>query len=286
MKIVALCTSYNRKDLTIRCIKSLLNQKDMSDTTIEVVVVDDRSTDGTPSCINASFPSVKVLNTSGCFYWCRSMAYGWDKYIKSIDFDFLLVFNDDVILFDTALRKLIDAYLENLDQNKLTMISGAFSYKKNKKVSYGGFRSVGKINPLRMDLLQPNGSAQLIDALNMNLVLIPISVIEKIGFLNSKFQHGMGDIDYSMRLVSFGGQCLLTPDYVGLCNRNGSSRRYNEPHISLLVRYIRLLSIKEQPLHSRYLLYKNHGGKFWIFNFFSPYVTLIFKHIYWLYKSR
>ena len=79
MRIYALMTIYNRKKLTLDCLRCVSNQ---NYTNFEIVVVDDGSIDGSVEAIKENFPKVTVIKTTGNLWWTASMNKGV-KYILS-----------------------------------------------------------------------------------------------------------------------------------------------------------------------------------------------------------
>ncbi len=63
MDITCIIPVFNRRQLVLEAIKSVLKQECSHD--IEIIVVDDGSTDNTPDAVRASFPEVKVIQTEG-----------------------------------------------------------------------------------------------------------------------------------------------------------------------------------------------------------------------------
>ena len=63
-KVEIVMPSFNRRELTLQCLRSI---KRLDQTGIEVhaIVVDDASTDGTPEAIREQFPDVEVISTKG-----------------------------------------------------------------------------------------------------------------------------------------------------------------------------------------------------------------------------
>ena len=107
MKIIALATCYNRCDLTLRSLDSLYRQSLPSNFSLDICLVDDGSSDGTSDMVESTFPDVTVLKGTGDLFWAGGMRFGWEHYVKQQDFDFLLVFNDDVLLLPDALNTIL-----------------------------------------------------------------------------------------------------------------------------------------------------------------------------------
>ena len=132
-KLVILFTCFNRKDKTEKCINSLVNNKDFD---LEFIIVDDGSTDGTKEMFKSLQDEVKltVLDSGGDAYYSGGMRIGME-YIKNnegVDFNYVLLVNDDVLFCDDCIDKLVQ---QNQKQGKSVTI-GATCDSKN-QLTYG-----------------------------------------------------------------------------------------------------------------------------------------------------
>ena len=124
--------------------------------------------------------------------------------------------NDDVIFFNDAFQTLLET-----KKNDDDIIVGGFCDPLTKKRTYGGTISEKKIlAPFRFKIIDVNGSAQEIDGINGNGVLITFSAFKKIGKFDKKFIHAGGDLDYSLRAKKKNIKVYLTPKYIGFCERS------------------------------------------------------------------
>lgn len=86
---------HNRRDKTLRCLKSLLSARHEG-FILDVIVVDDGSTDGTSEAIGQVYPGVYVLPGTGDLYWTASVNLGIRKALD-LGSDWVLILNDDTI---------------------------------------------------------------------------------------------------------------------------------------------------------------------------------------------
>lgn len=275
MKIIALTTCFNRRDITLRALESLQQQSLPTGYSLDICIVDDGSTDCTSDAVRSSFPEVTVLNGSGNLYWAGGMRFGWDEYVKDQHTDYLLVFNDDIDLYANALETLISAAEE---VNKLDdapyVITGAFIEPNTKETAYGGVVHSSSWHPLRFKKIKPKDIIQDCDTLNMNLSLISRKALNQIGFLSQGFIHAGADYDYGLRLREKGGRVILATGYMGECSINSVKGTSAEPGIPFKERWRRLTSIKEQSPRQRALYYKRHAGWLWPLFWIMPYIRV------------
>lgn len=275
LKIAFLFTCFNRKQKTLNILKVISKFIGEGGYDIDVYVVDDSSTDGTIEGIVSSFPSVNVIKGNGELFWAGGMNYGYDHIIQSkINYDHLIVLNDDIEIFDNGLRAFIKEYLYLIAANDSSVLVACF-VDFNRVHSYGGFRLTGGLNRLKMLPLLPNGNNQIVDTVNMNLVAIPFASLHQFGFLENYFKHRGADTEWGLRLSKFKVPIYITKKYVGYCNRNADVNTSKDKSLTLIERYKMLLGVKEQPFYQRYLFLKKYGGLFWPFFLVLPYLKLL-----------
>jgi len=209
-KIAVLITVFNRKDKTLTCLDALYRQYLSSNYIVDVFLVDDGCTDGTPEAVATSFPDVTIVNGNGSLFWNRGMHLAWKTASECADYDYYLWLNDDVILYESAMTDV----LASVDSNTPSLVCGAIESKIDGSFTYGVRDSKGRE-------VIPNGDVQYNGHfINGNFVLVSKSSFDLIGNLDEIFPHAIGDHDYGLRLLSQGGKIITTSHYVGTCERN------------------------------------------------------------------
>ncbi|MFB6341490.1 glycosyltransferase family 2 protein [Saccharicrinis sp. FJH62] len=256
--IAILLTCYNRREKTLTCLTSLYAVPFSNSYKFEVFLVDDGSTDGTGEAVKNMFPDVNVIQGNGHLYWNRGMHLAWETAANKEDFDYFLWLNDDVELFNNAIPEMLETSVKEPE----AIISGTMVSKLTNQITYGGFND-------RDQLLQPNGCPQVCKKFHGNLVLIPRNVYNKVGNLDPKYPHAIGDFDYALRANRNGIKSLIAPTASGICEVHEKLPDWCLPEIPLKKRFRTLYS----PLgnsHPRYFFYfeKKHYG-----------ILVAFKHL-------
>ena len=275
MKIITLATCFNRREKTIRALSSLFSQSLTHDVKVSHFIVDDGSTDGTSDAISQLFPTVNLISGTGQLYWAGGMLYGFNNAIKSLDYDYLFVYNDDVVFYADALQTLLSTSLNHLEHGNYDahLIAGSFLDSAFHHLTYGGIKKCSSWHPLRFSRVMPDPTcALLVDSINMNGCLISRAAIEKVGFLSSYFIHAGADFEYGLKLRKEGGLCILAPGFIGVCDLN---KPINLGAMSYIQRCSYLLGPKCQPIMQRLHYYRRHAGLFWPFFFILPYLRLL-----------
>ena len=263
-QIVVLMTVFNRIALTVECLKSISATGLYNDGAVDIVVVDDKSTDSTNEILQSKFPDVKVISTPGDCFWSGGMRFGFEYIQSNYDFNYLFVVNNDVQFFSDRLNEFLLRCITN--ESGDTVFVGSIC-DRDDNFSYGGRKRVFGAFPFSPRPVVPAGSPAYVDTCNMNAVFIPKIILDDIGFLSPKFVHGMADFDWSWRLVRNSYKAISSEFYIGRCDRNSPSGTSYEVGISLRERYRRFFSTKEQPLRSIFALYLNNykvSGLLWI----------------------
>ena len=223
-----LMTVHNRKEKTLKCLANLhiAFQGIHTETHFDVYITDDGSTDGTREEALARFPHVRFIEGDGNLYWCRGMIAAWKRAIAEDDYDGFFWLNNDSYLYPDAFSLMFEAISES---SGLSVFSGTFISETTGQASFGG-----RINDR---ILSPNGQWQPFDQLNGNFVFVPKAVVEKIGILDGVFHHGIGDYDYGFRAKKAGIKLLLSPRYIGVCERDSNYHKYRDPQYSMVERF-------------------------------------------------
>lgn len=217
MRISVLLTCHNRKEKTIECLRKLYSQS-LQDNFIETFLVDDGCTDGTADSIRQMFPQVNIIQGDGTLFWNRGMCLAWEEARKHGNHDAVLWLNDDTLLYHDAVQTLVNLSEQYPD----TIIVASIKSTKSEKITYGGFWK-GK-------LIEPDGTLQLSDKINGNCVLVPVSVSDKIGYLDPYYRHSKGDSDYAIRANLAGIKNIVAP-VLGTCDRNPPGPIWNKGNI-------------------------------------------------------
>jgi GT2 family glycosyltransferase len=210
---------HNRLSLTLNCLASLKLQKNFQE--LNIIIVDDGSTDGTYEHIKKNFPNITILKGTGFLFSAGCFHYGVEhvlKICKPNDW-FLLVSNDSELASNTIdelinisksrnRRVLVGALTINLDDKKSIIRSGtimkSWFLNKTKHVLEG--LTIDKIidkNPIEVDFIPGR------------CLLHPIEMFEIVGNYDSKtFKHYGNDEEFSIRAKKFGYPSLLCPSAI------------------------------------------------------------------------
>ena len=219
VKVVAVTPVHNRRNETLRCLRSLFGS-DLSDIAVHVIVVDDGSTDGSAEAIRQQFPNVEILTGNGNLWYTGGMNLGLAGALEH-DPDYILGFNNDSIFDGQCLRRLVECGRENprsvvgailLDwetPHKLFQVSPRW------ETWTGGFRhwrhqTIWTIpqKPWKVDLIVGN------------CVLFPAEAVKEVGLMNIKKFPQYGDAEYTPRMKRNGWRLLIEPKARIFCKPN------------------------------------------------------------------
>jgi len=216
-RIVAMLTCHNRRALTLTCLNKLSNQKLPGGYSLEFVIVDDGSSDGTADAIQEAVPAATLINGDGSLYWCGGMRKAWKKAAESNP-DYYLAVNDDTILEDNAVASLLDAIK---DSPKPALAVGCIRAHGSEQTIYGGVHRHKGVMP-------PSGKPKHCDTCNANCLLIPREIYLKVGTFHHAYTHQFGDFDYGYQASRLGFNVLQTATHVGSCSENPTRNTWRD----------------------------------------------------------
>lgn len=266
MRITAILTCHNRRDKTLACLRSCFEQQLPARTTLDAVLVDDGSSDGTANAVNELGKSVTIITGTGNLYWSAGMAIA-EKSALEHSPDYLLWLNDDSVLDRDAVARLLAV---ERSSERLCIVIGAVRDPDSGEPTYSGVRR-HRFHPLRFDRVEPEQRPVAVDTFEGNVVLIPRSIALKVGHIDGKFEHGAADYDYGLRARKAGVVNLLAPGTVGSCPYDHSYAPWFDTSLTVRERVRLLLGRKGVPPRSRARFLRRHGGPLWPVFWLGPY---------------
>lgn len=280
-RIAVVIACHNRRAQTLACLNGLhagnVDRHGQAIANLQVILVDDGSSDGTATAVSAAFPSTAILRGDGNLFWNRAMHWGLTR-ARVMQPDYYLWLNDDVRLNQDVLARLLATEVQVSAMSANGVIVVGSTADQTGRRSYGG--------ALRTSAWRRFHFAPVFDAeqpiactvLNGNCVLIPAAVFERVGNLDPAFEHAMGDTDYALRAHQAGVGVWLAPGFIGTCGTQpvvwqDTARPINE-------RWANLRSRKGLPPQSWWHFTRRHAGWLAPLYFLSPYVK------FWIQAAR
>ncbi|STR45532.1 glycosyltransferase family 2 protein [Iodobacter fluviatilis] len=269
--VIAVLTSFNRKEKTIKSLAFFESAAKAAGLTYSAVLVDDASTDGTAQAVEQSHAWVRVIRGSGNLYWCRGMALAITEALKE-ESGHILWLNDDTDLNENALKIMSGAGLELKNIYGKSGIIVGCTTSDGSDVSYGGLKSISAFRKFSYQRVYQEHASIECDAMNGNAVLIAREDVQKIGNLDIKYEHAMGDIDYALMAKKLGIKIFTAPEIVGVCGQNSDKGTSKDASLGMLTRWEKMLSRKELPPKSWLHFTFKHGGVLAPLYFVWPYI--------------
>lgn len=274
VKLAVLITCYNRRDTTLSCLQALYQQ----DVIFDVYLVDDGSSDGTSDAVKKNYPAVKLLKGNGNLFWVGGMRLAFAEALKE-NYHYYLWLNDDTILYPNALSQLFATHHLLTEKGfSDSIIVGSTQDLVTGKATYGGAVRSNKWYSNKYEFLQPTDEIQECDTMYGNCVLIPSSVAQKVGNLDSAFIHSLGDMDYGLRARKLGCSVWMAAGFVGTCRKNSVQGSWVDTNLPVYERLRKALQPKAFPIKAWTVFIRRHSGPFWFFYWVLPYLRAVFGY--------
>ena len=222
MKVAVLLTVYNRKEKTVRCLKSLYGVTETEGMSFDVFITDDNSQDTTEEDVNRLFPNdnLYLLKGNGNLFWNGGMINSWKAALQKGGYDGYLWLNNDTELFPDLWNELKEADRYSRSQfGQGGIYVGSTCDKEKSKLTYGGFNFVSKLSLLD-EFVIPDGTFRNCQCAHGNIVYVSRDIVDKQGILCDKYLHGGGDHDYTYRAFQRGFPLFILRDYAGICEND------------------------------------------------------------------
>jgi GT2 family glycosyltransferase len=200
---------HNRKAVTLKCLDNLQSLGIVEK--YKIIVVDDGSQDGTATAISSLYPNIIILTGDGNLWWTGAIKLGM-KYAYKHGADYFIWLNDDTFPLSGTIEGLIKA----CQSQSSRMIASAQCYTTADLTvpSYGAHKKVaGNLVP------SYTTTDEIIvgDAVSGNLVCLPRSVIEDIGYPPADQCPQYGDTPYTYKAKKWGYNLQAYGAYKAIC---------------------------------------------------------------------
>lgn len=225
-KVHVIIPFYNQKDLTLRAVDSIRNQKNVIPL---ITAIDNRSTDTTVST-ELYQRGVEVLNVDEPFNFSRICNIGARQSRYTSESDLLLFLNNDVEMNDQAVEEMI----RWIDQPKIGIVGSRLHYP-DQRIQHGGVKIITKISTLEeifwghidyRKYFTQSSAAQVLgvcDAVTGACLLIRRDTFEKVrGFDEVWYPVACSDTDLAAKVRRIGLLSFYTPYAQGIHHENAT----------------------------------------------------------------
>jgi len=211
--------SHNTRELTERCVVSVLAQE----AEVEVVVVDDASQDRTPDFIAARFPEVRIVRQAERSGFARTVNRG----LAIARGEVLVALNSDTELTPGALRGLLARFAQN---SQLGVAGGSLVYPDGRPQWSGGRApsllwlfglSSGlaqlvsrSLRGSRPRLIGSSVGRRRVDWVTGAALAMRRAVLEQVGPFATQYRFYAQDLDFCLRAGAAGWQVEIVPEFL------------------------------------------------------------------------
>lgn len=210
VKVSLIIVTYNAMKWAERCFSSLR----ISSVSVNCIVIDNGSTDGTQNFIKANFPEVDFIQSPENLGFGKANNIGIETaYENGADFFYLM--NQDAWIFEDSIKKLLNIFENYPQKEEIGILSPMHLDGTEKKLDVFLDKYIAQNFENRMisDLyLNSTENSYEINFINAAHWLIPKNTIETVGGFNPYFFHYGEDNEYVNRLHFHGKKILLCPE--------------------------------------------------------------------------
>lgn len=254
--------SWNTCDLTLKAIQSVYDQQKSN---VEIIVVDNASSDDTVTAIQKEFPDVQLIANENNLGYARANNLG----MQQAKGDYFVLLNSDAELKSPGLFDTIKDTFET--HPKLGVLGGTL------RLTSGAIQAVGRqfltFNRLVKQQLLFNsapvfkhrnaGEDRLIqvDYVDGAFLVIPARVVQDIGLMREDFFMYGEDMEWCARAKSYGWQVAVLPS-LAVLHHHAASSKQNFRHILVqnALNNCRFLADHERILRARQAFVVYLGG--------------------------
>lgn len=110
------------------------------------------------------------------------------------------------------------------------------------------------------------------------------SLYNEIGRIDSYYEHGSADFDYSKRIVDAGAPIYVADKYIGFCSRNSAKGKWTDTSMPMRERIKAMHKKNGLPPKSQWYFCKKMYGNYAVWYFIRPYLSIIKSSVFKKFK--
>ena len=206
-KVGVVIVTYNSKKYIESCLDSVLN----SNTPLEIIIIDNASTDTTVRLLQKRYPDVCLFQNQKNLGFGAGINIGLRHLLKKGGFDYILLLNPDTLVSKNLIEELIKPFS---NQNKIGVTGPIITYQEKSKIWFAG----GYFNKLfcfsrhpfmDKDINTVHITSGKTDFITGGCLMIKREVIDKVGLLDEKYFLYFEDVFFSTKVRKAGYTCHL-----------------------------------------------------------------------------
>ena len=249
-RVLVSILNWNQPERTIRCIQSI---KQLDYDALDMIVVDNASSDDSVEKIRQAHPDVTILRADENLGYPGGNELALKEALTRDNIELFWVLNNDTEVLPDTLSRLIDAYRQYGDAlyGGVPVRESADGYVIHMRVwKNDKFRMLRNI-PLHnyYDTL----AEHFVEALSGSHMLVPLSVVRQYGFMDTSFFLYSEDTDYCFRLRRAGLKLVEVPGSLVIHRDGGSHKTGEVSDLKPIIQYYRA--------RNRIVLFRRHFGR-------------------------
>jgi N-acetylglucosaminyl-diphospho-decaprenol L-rhamnosyltransferase len=259
-QVAVLIVSYNTRERTLACVRSVLAHPPAPDT--EIVVVDNDSADGSADALELEFPTVTVLRSGGNLGFARAVNLG----ARTSDAEFLLLLNPDTLVPAGSLAALLDFARAHPEHG----VYGGRTYREDGELdpsSCWGAPTLWSLTCFALGLSTAFAGSPVFDPESLGrwqrdtvrevpvvtgcLLLVSRADFERIGGMDERFFLYGEDAEFSLRAARAGMRPVIVPEAAIVHAVGASTGARGRKMTMVLAGKVTLLRSAWSPLRAR-----------------------------------
>jgi GT2 family glycosyltransferase/2-polyprenyl-3-methyl-5-hydroxy-6-metoxy-1,4-benzoquinol methylase len=211
-KVSAIVLNWNGKADTLECLESL---KHVDYNNLEIVVVDNGSSDDSVLAIRQSFPKVTVIETGNNLGYAGGNNVGI-RYALQNGAQWVLILNNDTVVHPMIVKSLLNA--ANIIPEAGVLGPKIYFYSEPNKIWHAGAKGIDELAQFPslgygcIDDGRDFDSIMETDYIYGCAFFIRADTVTKVGLFDERFFLTHEDIDWCRRSKHLGLKCIFVPD--------------------------------------------------------------------------